>query len=73
MGDALHYESWKSDMAKWKADRAERDTAVARADEFVEVDYWCHFDDKGRAVRVHDTSTVHMDGCVHMYVRGADR
>lgn len=41
--------------------------------DFIEVDYWCHFDDKGRAVRVHDTSTVHMDGCARMYVRAADR
>ena len=37
--------------------------------DFIEVDYWCHFDDKGRAVRVHDASTVHMDGCTRMYVR----
>lgn len=43
-----------------------------RAAETVEVDYWCHFDDKGRAIRVHDGNSVHMDGCTRMYVRRSD-
>ena len=39
--DDDHYEAWKADMAKWKADRDERDSWKETARQYAEnADYW---------------------------------